>query len=153
VKVLSLRQPWVHVVLHFGKTIENRRWRPVDLALLEELQRGFLIHAAKGMPRAYFNEAASFIADVLGAVQFAEFMRDFEARAQFGGIVGRARLVEIISPWAENAPLVERVYPPDVNPKWHARGQYGLVLADVATVPFVPCKGRLSFFNFFEGAP
>jgi len=149
-RVLSFRQPWCHVVLHFGKTIENRRWRPVDPALLEELRRGFLIHAAKGMTRAYYANALAFIAGVLGAEKCAEFLSDFSDRAQFGGIVGRARLVEVVKPWIAEPPVIERLYPPGVNPKWHMRNQFGFVLSDVTALPFTPMKGRLSFFNVPE---
>ena len=164
VRALSLRQPYCHAVLYGGKSIENRRWQPVDPKLLEELRHGFLIHAAKGMPRAYYAEAMAFIASAMGAEKCAEFLSDFTARAHFGGIVGRARLVEIVKPWVAEfshgkdalgqrpmpAELLERFYPPGVNPKWHMREQWGFALADVTPLPFTPLKGRLSFFRVPE---
>ena len=156
-RALSLKQPYAHVVLHHGKTIENRRWRPVDPALLEELKRGFLIHASKGMTRAYYSDAEAVIAHALGWDAFgaeaiakrAQFRTDFEARAQFGGLVGRARLVDIIPPNRRRGLAADAVgdYPAGVNPRWHFRDQFGLVLADVVPLPFTPLKGGLGFFH------
>jgi hypothetical protein len=39
VKVLTIRQPWAHAILHLGKDVENRSWRTRYRGLL-------LIHAA-----------------------------------------------------------------------------------------------------------
>lgn len=159
-RVLSLRQPYAHVVLHYGKMIENRRWRPVDPALLEELRRGFLIHAAKGMTRAYYSDAEAFIVHALGwdapgaegIAARAEFRRDFKDRAKFGGIVGRTSLVEIILPNRRRGLAADAIgaYPAGVDPNWHMRDQYGLVLAGTTPLPFTPLKGRLSFFRVPE---
>jgi hypothetical protein len=156
-RALSLKQPYAHAVLNCGKTIENRRWRPVDPELLEELRRGFLIHAAKGMTRDYYAEAEVFIAHALDLDAFgaeaiaarAEFRRDFEARARFGGIVGRARLVDIIPPNKRRGLAADAIgtYPAGVYPRWHMREQWGFVLADVTTLPFTPLKGGLGFFH------
>jgi hypothetical protein len=143
-KALSLRQPWCHAVLYYGKLIENRKWNT-------HFRGEFLIHAAKSMLPDYYAKAEAFIVDVLGwaDADCAKFRRDFEARARFGGIVGRSRLVDVVRPLVADLSRgdVERLYPPGVNPKWHMREQYGFVLADVTPLPFTPLQGRLSFFN------
>ena len=142
-KALSLRHPWCHVVLHYGKSIENRKWNT--------LFRGeFLIHASKGMTQAYYSDAEALIANALGWAAFgaaaieqrAAFRRDFKERAQFGGIVGRARLVDVVPPCAGDARCGHE--------PWHIREQHGFVLADVTALPFVPLQGKLSFFNVSE---
>jgi hypothetical protein len=42
-KALSIKQPWVHAILHEGKDIENRRW--------QSSFRGWLALHASGKPR------------------------------------------------------------------------------------------------------
>lgn len=124
VKALSIRQPWAWLILYGGKAIENRRWST-------HYRGEFLIHAAQGMTRAEYE----------GAVQFA---REVDPRIvvpppseiRRGGIVGRARLVDVLPPCAEF---------PCAHP-WHMPGQFGFVLADVAPVPFRPLRGMLGFF-------
>jgi len=145
-KCLSLRQPWAHLVLFHGKSIENRRWNT-------SFRGEFLIHASTSMSNGDYRDAEACAIEALSwtDADCTAFKRDFEARGQFGGIVGRARLVDVVKPWVADLPRGEerasRFYPPAVNPRWHIRDQYGFILADVATVPFVPFKGRLSFFN------
>jgi hypothetical protein len=56
-----------------------------------------------------------------------------------GGIVGRARIVDVVPPWCEG-------YPPGVDARWHMRDRYGFILADVEPLPFVPLKGSLGLF-------
>jgi hypothetical protein len=160
-RALSLKQPFAHVVLHYGKSIENRRWRPVDPELLEELRTsGFLLHAAKGMTRAYYAEAEAFIfhalgLDALGAEAIAaraEFRRDFAERAKFGGIVGRTRLAEIILPNERRGLGADAIgtYPDGVDPSWHMREQFAFVLAGTTPLSFTPLKGGLGFFRVPE---
>ena len=75
------------------------------------------------------------------------------SRSSSAGIVGRARLVDVVAPRPEFVLTgVETHYPPSVTRtpdlwRWHMREQYGFVLADVEPVPFVPLKGELGFFE------
>jgi hypothetical protein len=145
-KCLSLRHPWCHLVLFYGKSIENRKWNTA-------FRGEFLIHASTTMTHADYRDAEVCAIEALSwtDADCAAFKRDFEARARFGGIVGRARLVDVVQPWVADLPRgadrVSRLYPPTVNLKWHARDQYGFILTDVAALPFVPLRGRLNFFE------
>lgn len=64
---------------------------------------------------------------------------------QRGGIVGRARIVDVLPPHRPEA-----LYPDGVDRRWHMRDQFGFVLADVEPLPFVPCKGMLGLFDVPE---
>jgi len=151
-KCLSLRHPWCHLVLFYGKSIENRKWNTA-------FRGEFLIHASTTMTHADYRDAEVCAIEALSwtDADCAAFKRDFENRARFGGIVGRARLVDVVKPWVADLgrppnpvmpmDLLERFYPSTVNPKWHMRNQYGFILTDVAALPFVPLRGRLNFFE------
>jgi hypothetical protein len=43
VRALTLRNPWAHLIAHYGKDVENRSWMPPEG--VDQL----LIHAGKGM--------------------------------------------------------------------------------------------------------
>jgi hypothetical protein len=136
IPALSLRQPWGALVVHFGKPIENRRWNT-------SFRGSFLIHAAKGMTRLEFDEALEFARAALGDKCPSE--AELRATLQFGGIIGRARLVEVVPPQT-NLSLVDD-YPPGIDRRWHMPSQYGFVLADVEPIVFRPWRGQLGFFD------
>lgn len=116
-KALSIRQPWAWLIVNGHKPLENRSWRT--------LFRGpLLIHAAKGMTRAEYEEAASLCSKLnVPLPAFAELER--------GGIVGQAFLFSCIdhsrSPWFF--------------------GKYAFELHDAKPLPFRPCIGQLGFFD------
>jgi hypothetical protein len=57
---LSIRQPWVHAILHLGKDVENRKW--------PTRHRGpLVILAAKGFGKSKYLDAARFIEEEVGA--------------------------------------------------------------------------------------
>lgn len=123
-KALSIRQPWAHFILDdkpWRKDIENRNWP----APKEMIGQNFQIHAAKAMTRTEFDDACAFAVEA-GARMLPKF--DDVPR---GGIVGVVRLVKCVrlsqSPWFV--------------------GKFGFVLEDPYPVPFVPCRGELSFFE------
>lgn len=135
-KALSLRQPWAWMVVAGGKNIENRRWNT-------RFRGPFLIHAAKGMTRDEYDGAVAFARDVnpfLAVPPFGDLER--------GGIVGRARLVDVIEPCTTEPSLFWR---PCTHP-WHMPAQYGFVLADVERVDFRPMRGELGLFEVFDSA-
>lgn len=106
----------------YGKPVENRNWWTS--------YRGPLgIHAAKGMTRDEYEECRDFAAGLgLTVPPMPDLPR--------GGIVGRANLVDCVTSHAS---------------PWFF-GRYGLVLADVKPLPFVPLKGALGLFDVPESA-
>jgi hypothetical protein len=121
---LSIRQPWAHLILHGGKDIENRTWPT-------RVRGRILIHAAKGMTIAEWEDALLFAHRNCGVPRSTlagDFERDGLPR---GGIVGSVEIVDCVrssaSPWFV--------------------GDYGFVLRDPIVLPFMPCTGRLGFFD------
>lgn len=117
-KALSIRQPWAWLIIHGGKDVENRTWHT-------KLRGRFLVHAAQGMTRQEYTDAAAF-ADLECSVKIPSFNE-----LQRGGIIGSVELVDSVhtsdSPWY--------------------MGQKAFVLRDPQPLPFVPLKGRLQFFE------
>jgi len=141
-KALSIRQPWAWCILYAGKDIENRDWsdRSPSLhsahRLVEDAIKAdggeFLIHAAKGMTRAEYEDCL----DLCHAVgRYEPFPSGLALPAfdelQRGGVVGRAQLYDVVT---------------DHGSLWFA-GRVCLVLRNVKAVPFVPLKGALGFFD------
>lgn len=125
---LSVRQPWAWAIIHAGKDIENRSWNPQNPALR---QRGRIaIHAAKGMTKGEYLDAAELMLDDLGITcpPAAELLR--------GGIIGTVEISGAVrksaSPWFF--------------------GPVGLVLRAPQPCAFVPAKGQLSFFRWSPDA-
>lgn len=128
-KALSIRQPWAWAIVHAGKDVENRGWAT-------RYRGRVLIHAAKGMTRAEYDEANLFIQSVLGPVDMAWLSRWLGVtaaphRLDRGGIIGVAEIVDCVevsrSPWFF--------------------GPYGFVLASVRPLTFTPCRGALGLFE------
>lgn len=117
-KALSIRQPWAWLIIHGGKTIENRSWHT-------KFRGRFLVHAAQGMTRNEWGAALTFC-----HCQGLEFP-PLTAELQRGGIIGSVELVDSVD--SSDSP-------------WYM-GQKGFVLRDPKPLPFVPYKGRLGFFE------
>lgn len=130
-RALSLRQPWAWMVVHGGKTIENRRWNT-------SFRGEVLIHAAKGMTREEYEDAVDFASEV-DPTLIVPRAADLER----GGIVGRARVIAVLPPCRTGATLLAE---PCAHP-WHMPGQFGFVLSDIAPLPFRPLRGELGFFD------
>lgn len=127
-KALSLRQPWAWLVVHGGKHVENRGWNT-------KFRGDFLIHAAKGMTVEEYDSAFLFAQDVYTRLGRSVVLPPIPELAR-GGIIGRARLVDVVPPCADACP----------HP-WHMAGQYGFLLEDVRPLPFIPWRGSLNFFE------
>lgn len=143
-QALSLRQPWAWLVLH-GKSIENRHWNT-------GFSGQFWIHASKGMTKREYYDALEF---ARGAGFAVESMPPLGAVLR-GGIVGRARLVDVMHPGGlsdsrvyPSAQAAQRAHPRKGDP-WHMPEQFGFILQDVREVPFVACSGALGFFRVPE---
>ena len=113
---LSIRQPWAWLILNGGKDIENRNWPT-------RFRGRFLIHAAKGMTRADYEEAGGIAVDIGITLPPSE-------QLQRGGIVGEAEIVDCVT---------------DSESPWFC-GRFGFVLRNAMTLPFAPCLGALRFF-------
>lgn len=140
-KALTLRQPWAWAVLHAGKWVENRTWRP-PLAMIGE---PFALHAG-------FKEPEE--ADVATALRRAsESGLELERPAAFlrGCIVGVATISgfvevngkgQITTTFPDASPLAQAAI---VSP-WFT-GPVGMFLADVrALATAIPCRGMLGFW-------
>lgn len=131
-RALSIRQPWAWAILHAGKDIENRDWRPGNPG--RRFRGLFLIHASSGMTRDEYESFIGIVHDIstrmpiewcahLSVPPFSHLVR--------GGIVGRARVVDVVT---------------ESDSPWFF-GPIGLMLADIVPTPFVPMKGALGFFD------
>ncbi len=127
-KALSIRQPWAWAIVHAGKDIENRSWPT-------RLRGQFLVHAAKGVTRDEYDEAADFIHGVLnpGPGAFSLSVPHF-GELKRGGIIGSVELVHCVSShWSP----------------WFC-GPHGFVLANPEPLPFRRMQGKLGFFEAME---
>jgi hypothetical protein len=134
VKALSIRQPWAHAILHWGKDVENREWD--GCAGWRAFRGEFLIHASSWWRPDDILDAVDACRDILGVARLpGEILTLRMLKAETGGIVGRARIVDV------------RRNTEAAKSRWEVPGSWSLVLADVRPVPFVPCKGALGFFE------
>jgi hypothetical protein len=128
-KALTIRQPWVHAILHLGKDVENRSWSTT--------YRGpILIHAAKGLTKGEYRGFTDMLADpecaaVLRARGITPACPAFDALPR-SGIVG---VVDIVDCIAESD-----------SPWWAGPGQFAFVLKNPRPLPFTPWRGQLGFF-------
>ena len=118
-KALSIRQPWAWLCVNGYKDIENRTWNT-------KFRGQILIHAASTKPTPGDWFEAIRIARIAGVPYFPSFeMMDK------GGIVGFVTIAgtceSSASPWFS--------------------GPVGFQLKDAHPLPFVPMRGRLSFFE------
>jgi hypothetical protein len=127
---LSLRQPWAWLVVHGGKTVENRVWTTKH-------RGAFLIHASKGMTPDEWIAAEAF---ARGAGFSGIIPRSASGAAESslprGGIVGAARIKHVYSP---GKPLA--------GEPWLMADHYGFALADITPLPFRAYSGRQRWFN------
>jgi hypothetical protein len=125
-KAISIRQPWAHMILHEGKSVENRSWST-------SFRGPVLLHAAKGMTRDEFWDGMC----TLEAISRQDRETNNRRRAQIhqamqrGGIVGIVDIVDCVA---------------DHPSPWFV-GRYGFVLANPRPLPFVSCRGALGFFD------
>ena len=116
---ISIRQPWAWLIMNAGKDIENRSWPT-------KIRGRVLVHAAKGMTKYEYEDAALFVTKRFKGVTIPLF-----ETLQRGGIIGSVEIVDCVrmstSPWF--------------------CGTYGFVLRNPQPLPFRPYKGQLGFFE------
>lgn len=135
-KALSVKQPWAWLICNGYKDIENRNWAT-------DYRGEFLIHASKNLDQTMlkllmrWSEGMSL--DISGflslnsrpdLMELARKFRETEV-VNVGGIVGKSELIDCVtgssSPWF--------------------KGKYGFVLQNSQPLPYLPCRGMLSFFE------
>lgn len=131
IKAISIRQPWAWAIVHAGKDIENRDWNT-------SYRGPVAIHAAKGIGKQEYADAADFITNTIGGAPDQEWLMKWHGvcaapyRLDRGGIIGVAEIVDCVrvsdSPWFF--------------------GRFGFVLRNARPVDFIPVRGELGFFNW-----
>ena len=116
-KALSVRQPWAWLIVNGHKPVENRSWTT-------KYQGPLLIHASKGMTKDEYADGLDLCRKLGVALPgFSELER--------GGVVGQVTITGCV----------------DDSPSPWFFGKYGLEMVDAKPLPFMPCKGRLGFFD------
>lgn len=116
-KALSIRQPWAWLIVEGYKDIENRDWYTTYRGQL-------LIHAAKTLRSADYRFAVDYAYKRGVIVPPAREL-------PLGGIVGAVTLIDCVTSYKS---------------VWF-QGNFGFVLANASTRPFVACNGRLGIFE------
>jgi hypothetical protein len=117
-KTISIRQPWAWAIIHAGKDIENRSWHT-------NFRGEFLIHASKGCMSREYDDACEFIERIV------DIKIPSLGSLPRGGIIGKATLIDCVSFHSSD---------------WF-EGDWGFVLQNVEEIPFIPCTGKLKFFE------
>jgi hypothetical protein len=150
-RALSLKNPWLWYVLNrthpSPKGLENRKRRIMNWREWSPIGE-FWLHASQSEGEAYWKEAIEKVRARFGA----DYPIPRFAECQRGGIVGRARVVAMVTPAGELQPeggdaaaLHDVVGAIDM--RWHEPGEHAYVLADVRPVPFAKCNGALGFWR------
>ena len=119
-KALTLQRPWTWAILHSGKDVENRFWKPTA-----PLPLTIAFHTGLG-----FDPLAD-------AYIYAQCGRYPDSHAALKGHV-----IAVVT--------VEGYLQPVENPRvrWHMPGQWGWMLRDLIILPEpVPCRGALSLWD------
>ena len=120
VKALSIKQPFAFLIAHGIKTIENRN-------SLKNFRGHFLIHAG-----AKFDDHWRDKIKYSGIIKMIEVLMERNAdKLKCGGIIGHAEITDCLQ-------KCESV--------WFT-GKNGFVVERPKPIPFVKCKGQLSFFT------
>lgn len=121
---LSIRQPWAWAIVAGHKDVENRSTFAVTKG--EMRPRRIAIHAANGMTRDEYDEAAEFMAGLgVRCPRPDALIR--------GAIIGAATVTAVVakctgSPWFF--------------------GPRGLILADAVAFEPIPARGALGYFRW-----
>ena len=121
---ISVRQPWAWAIIHAGKDIENRLKRAITMGSMDK-HRHLAIHAASGMTRDEYEDAAEFMTTI--GVQCPR--PDALVR---GAIIGAVTVTGICK--ASKSP-------------WFF-GPWGLELIDAISAEPLPCRGLLGAFRW-----
>lgn len=122
-RALSVRQPWAWAIMYAGKDIENRSWQAVNHGL--RVRGEIVLHAAKGMTRQEYEDAAAFMASIgVECPPAIDLWR--------GAVIGTVEVVDVVS--AHSSP-------------WFF-GPRGLILRDPKPLTPAPASGALGYFDW-----
>lgn len=123
-KCLTVKNPWAHAIIHWGKDVENRTWRT-------NYRGPLLIHAGISY-------------DYAGANTLLEMGHDPDAEVMLGGaIIGVVDLVDCVL----NLAKTRRDMHPDASP-WGEPGTYHWLLSNPRPLLApVPCRGHLGLWD------
>ncbi len=132
IRAVTVHQPWAWLIIHGGKTIENRTW--------STRYRGpILIHASTRCSALEMETALVWVQRHIGDDVARRVPAVYPTRRlQFGGFVGVVDLVDVRTP-SEH----------DRDP-WHMPGYFGWVLANPRPVEFAPWRGQQNLWGRFE---
>lgn len=130
---ISVRQPFPYFMFELPREhrcgVLNREWGPSEF-------RGWVwIRAGRKPTKKEFYAGLEFAE---GAFVPGELMPALE-KLSFQGVVGRARIVDVYQPGRQ-------------RDRWHDPRQFGYVLADAVSVPFVPSGGARTLFELEPAA-
>lgn len=119
---LSIKQPWVELILRGRKTIETRNWRP-------PVRGPIWLHASKAVDQ--------------NAVQRFGFAPE---TLPLGCLVGTATLYDVRR-YEDGLEFAADYGRHLVDTGTHLWVSFGLILRDVSRITPVPCRGKLGFFE------
>lgn len=124
-KTLSIMQPWAWLIVNGYKDIENRTWKSWNAGL--KFRGKCLVHAGKNVDGGK-REYPDFCEDILDDHDIK--LPAFD-KLELGGIVGMMEISDCVT---------------KSDSRWFC-GEYGFVISRARTLPFMPCKGQLGFFD------
>lgn len=123
-KAISIRQPWAWLIVNGYKTIENRSWST-------KTRDEVLIHAGTLLTSNSYNAVKKLIQSDPRIAHVADLIPPI-SELDTGGIVGTAQITGCVAT--------------SDNP-WFLNTGFGFEISGAKPLPFVPCKGRLNFFE------
>jgi len=125
-KALSIHQPWIDWILHMGKDIENRNWKPPNKMIGQYIA----LHSSKTYELKAWRDLCVIFPKLI-SVEPSD-----KNKFTYGAILGVAKIKEIItvqeeSPWFQ--------------------GPYGWVLENVVPLSEpIYCKGYMKLWNISD---
>lgn len=129
-RVLTICQPYAHLIAHGQKWVENRTW-------YTPYRGELLIHAGKSRDWIDFNESET--ADETYGIPVSEM--------EFGKIVAVARLDDCIQVDGVNRTSFDRIYP-GFSEHVHVEGPFCWVLTNISRLKTpLPATGKQGIFS------
>lgn len=134
-KALTLIQPWAHAIVHWGKRVENRGWKPPERVIGKRIA----IHAGAKFEKDTFDDLTKFYNP----------KRDESTPVVRKAIAGTAVVAGWIDADGGHSRSLTQLEANEARASsWYVHGQIGWVLRDVRELPApVPCKGALGLWD------